>query len=156
MGYRSDVALVLSKKGRDDFFRYLSEMLKSLEPDKSNLDYESIKDSIEECSDLMLNQGKTLVNTNTSAKLWVWESIKWSISNNIAELKKEKATVVINSILTDISPDDYLFMRMGEDYEDVEVKGNFWNNPFHLMIEREFSYVDPAEKAKDTSMEGYD
>jgi len=39
-------------------------------------------------------------------------------------------------LLEELSDDDFYFVRVGEEFDDMENTGNFWYNPFGLEISR--------------------
>ena len=43
----------------------------------------------------------------------------------------------IESFLTSLEEKEYRFMRIGEDYEDVEIRGCFVDNPFEMELSRQ-------------------
>ena len=36
--------------------------------------------------------------------------------------------------MADLEVEDYLFFRVGEEIGDIEIKGEFWDNPFEFNI----------------------
>ena len=40
---------------------------------------------------------------------------------------------------------DYLFIRIGEELEDIDTRGSFWDNPFDLGISRSIIISDPTD-----------
>lgn len=36
--------------------------------------------------------------------------------------------------MADLEYEDYYFIRIGEDYDDIEVNGGFWDNPLGMRI----------------------
>ena len=38
--------------------------------------------------------------------------------------------------LKELDDEDYRFIRIGEDYDDTEVMGSFWDNPFDFELTR--------------------
>ena len=45
----------------------------------------------------------------------------------------------IENLLAELDWKDFLFIRIGEDYDDTEVRGDFWDNPFELGLTRKIS-----------------
>lgn len=43
--------------------------------------------------------------------------------------------------MEELDDEDFLFIRIGEDFEDIEILGRYWENPFNLDVVRtvEFS-----------------
>ena len=45
----------------------------------------------------------------------------------------------IADTIRELSDEDYHFIRIGEDYDDIDVRGTFLDNPFELSIQRSIS-----------------
>ena len=107
MGYRSDVAIALSKEAA----ALLKARLEAATPDERYLlDNADLHDTDEESGD----------------ELWRWHYVKWY--EEFAEV------AFIDNVLKELSDDDYLFIRLGENYDDVEIRGDFWGNVFELGV----------------------
>ena len=105
MGYRSDVAIALSKEAA----ALLKARLETATPDER---------------DLIDNPDRYEVDSKTEEALWRWHFVKWYEFTEVA---------FINNFLNELSDDDYLFLRLGESY-DVEIRGDFWGNVFELGV----------------------
>ena len=108
MGYRSDAALVLSKEAA----ALLKKRLEAATPDQRYL---------------LDNPDLYEVDSKTEEALWRWHVVKW-----YAETFAEVA--FIDNFLKDLSDDDYLFIRLGENFDDIELRGDFWGNVFELGV----------------------
>ena len=107
MGYRSDAALVLSKEAA----ALLKARLETATPDERYL---------------LDNPDRYEVDSKTEEALWRWHFVKWY--DEFTEV------AFINNFLNELSDDDYLFLRLGESYDDVEIRGDFWGNVFELGV----------------------
>ena len=111
MGYRSTVALCLTEKGYDSIIEALG--------------YEEEKRQ-KEVEDLFNTADERYLHTPTNHRLFVWKGIKWyEYYSDI--------NFVINEI-RELDYEDYRFVRIGEDSDDVEVSGFFTENPFNFDI----------------------
>ena len=119
MGYRSDVGLVLNRHG----VTVLNNRLKAADLSRSE------KDDIR---DLLRMADEHHKDANSGSEVWKWNCIKWYDS----ELYFFKEIKFIADTIKTLSEEDYRFIRIGEDYADVEVLGSYWDNPFGLDIER--------------------
>lgn len=119
MGYYSDVALTLTKKG-------LKELQESL--DAANITQKT-KDEVKE---LFKYSQKHSLDSSSGSKMWYWDSIKWY------DYEPEYFPEVdfISSFLNSLDSEEYLFLRIGEDLDDIETLGEYWDNPFDLGISR--------------------
>ena len=119
MGYRSDVGLVLSKHG----VSVLQNRLR--EADLS----ETVK---EEVLNLLTHADTHYKDETTGSEAWIWESIKWyeTESHYFQDVR------FVADTIRDLSEDEYYFIRIGEDYDDADVQGGFWDNPFGMTLER--------------------
>ena len=120
MGYRSDVALALSK-----------EAVRKLNMAIANADNEKSKAA----SQLLANPDKHLCDMDTGAELWSWKELKWCADY--------PDVAFIENFMDNIAEDDnYRFIRIGEDWDDAELEGYFLDNPFALHLCREISFED--------------
>ena len=117
MGYRSDVVLVLSQKGSD----LLKERVKELS--------EELK---EEVKDLFTCSEEHFVTTLENDELWYWTWFKW--------YSDYAAISFIETFLHELDDNEFVFMRIGEDYTDVEAYGGYYDNPFEVEIKRKISF----------------
>lgn len=120
MGYRSDVAIVLSK----DAITIFNNALDKAEPEKAAM-----------AKDLMNSADDIRTDTATGEQMWLWECIKWSSFYEDCGL--------VEQILNDLPFEEYLFCRIGEDYDDVERDGGLFENPFEIDIVR---YINVTPK----------
>ena len=107
MGYRSDVALALSK----DAAALLKKRLEAATPDER---------------DLIDTPDLYEVDSKTEEALWRWHDTKW--------YPEFVEVAFVNAFLENLDDDDYLFIRLGENYDDVEIRGDFWGNVFELGV----------------------
>lgn len=118
MGYYSDVALVLTPNGS----RELSLRLENI---SSN---EKLCESV---SMLFKNAHESYTN-DSGAKAWIWNGIKW-----YADFPKEFPEVeFVENLITDLNEEDYYFIRVGEDFDDNEIRGLWIDNPFCIYLSR--------------------
>ena len=70
--------------------------------------------------------------------MWYWDSIKWY------EFDPEYFPEIdfISSFLHSLKEDDYLFIRIGENLEDIETNGMYLGNPFNLGISRKIIAIE--------------
>lgn len=120
MGYYSDVTLALTKKGAAALKKRLSD---SSIPENAR----------KETKDLLENSSKHVRDERTGTEIWHWESIKWYA----CDPQHFPEVDFLESFLTELEEKDYRFMRIGESYDDVEVYGNFLDDPFGLRLYRQ-------------------
>ena len=127
MGYRSDVGLALTKKG-----------VKAL---NAKLAEESVSEELRESvMELLDDADQHYTDRNSGAELWYWESIKWY---DTLPLEYQNICCIMET-LANLKNEDYRFIRIGEDYEDTEVSGGFWENPFGFGLKREITFSAAA------------
>jgi len=107
MGYRSEVAVVIKKEVYETFVNGFSE--------KDKQDIASLIKYAEEYQ----NEYAVLLN---------WQDIKWYPDY-------EDVRAVMSS-LDNLSGDDYFFVRIGDDSDDTEMLGSWWDNTFDLSVQR--------------------
>ena len=120
MGYRSDVGLALSKAGA----LRLQEKLYAL--DKNS-------ESYIQTTHLLEYAHKHQKHDESEAELFLWDYLKWY--DNYPDVR------FIKDLMNELESDDFLFLRIGEDMNDNEEKGSFWDNPFELTILRTITSI---------------
>ncbi len=114
MGYRSDIGLCLSQKA------------------KQALDRMCAKNSDKRRIDEFLDEAKCHTHTESQTIAYHWTWTKWYTEFvEIAFLEK---------FMENLDDTEYLFIRIGESYDDVEYKGSFWENPLNMGLQREVSF----------------
>ena len=108
MGYRSDVAVALSKKAAA---RLKAKLKATKDKDKRYLfDHVDAHDTSE----------------STGQELWLRRNVKW--------YKGYTEVDFVTGFLNSLDEDDYLCIIVGEATCDVEITGNFWQNAFGLDV----------------------
>jgi hypothetical protein len=126
MGYRSDIGICFTARGYKEFSGKLAD-LKEEYPDPELYD---------KVLGLLTYADKRLEDVNGSV-LYVFENMKWY---TFAHNSDYSDVLWLQDTVTSIDDADYLFIRMGEDYDDVEMHGDYWYNPFELGIRHELEY----------------
>jgi hypothetical protein len=120
MGYRSDVGLALSKAGADS----LQKKLNSL--DKDSVIFFNV-------TELLKYAYKHQKHEETGAELFLWDYLKWY--DNYSDVR------FIEDLMVELEDEEFLFLRIGEDRNDNEERGSFWDNPFQLSILRTITSI---------------
>lgn len=117
MGYYSKVGLVLTKEANIKLQKELEE-IKGEEHELFN----GWRD-------------KFLTDEETGAVLYYWEAIKWYYEE----------CDWVNKFLDRTDSREYLFVRLGEDFDDLEEKGLFSDNPFDLRATAKLEFTGENE-----------
>jgi len=117
MGYYSDAGLALSRRG--------------IEKLEANL---SIADSRiqEEVENLFKYADEHFEDSATGAKIWHWKDIKWYTG----EPERFPEINFLEEFIDELDDEDFRFIRIGEEYDDNETRGAFWEETFELRIMR--------------------
>ena len=116
MGYYSDVALCLTKNGMDQLKTALSEAERN-----NHGNFAAIK---------MLIAGEpSKIDERTGAVDFLWKGEKWY--EEFAEM------AFVAKLMDSLPSEDFLFIRLGEDYDDIETRGSYQCNPQLVRITRE-------------------
>ena len=115
MGYYSDTALTLTKKGVEALSNKLT-------------DRETPEETRGEVQDLLSQADSHYTNSSSGAMVWHWAWNKWY--SDFSEV------AFVESLMHEMDDEDYLFIRIGEDYADTETRGCFWENPFGMELNR--------------------
>jgi hypothetical protein len=119
MGYRSDVGLALTRQG----VATLHEKLAAREVS------EDLRASVKK---LLAHAHRHYTDAASGAEVWYWEWIKWYDCYPCGY----QDICFIMDTLKELDDEDYRFIRIGEDYDDTEVRGSFWDNPFDFELTR--------------------
>lgn len=120
MGYYSDVALCLTKNGIDQLKTALAEAERD-NPDS----FAAIK--------MLIGGEPSKIDEGSGSAVFLWEGEKW-----YAEFDE----VAFVAKLTDCLPDqDFRFIRLGEDYDDIETRGSFCGKPFGMYAARKIAFL---------------
>lgn len=119
MGYRSDVCLALNKNG----MAVLKEKLAS----------EDITDKTRSEVEYLLSHADQHLDADSGAECWKWADVKWYDCDPVYYPEVD----FIEKLMADLDEEDYRFMRVGEDYDDLEVNGCYLDDPFGLTLRRE-------------------
>lgn len=126
MGYYSEVALVFTAKG--------AEILRSMIDDQELETAFQIKDFLERTTHTI---------DSSRAEFFHWDSVKWNL--------KFESVACINSVLEKLDDEDFLFIRIGEDFEDLEIQGRYWENPFNIDVVRTVEFSLPSTEESETN-----
>lgn len=118
MGYRSEVGLCLTKNGHEALLANLAKV--ESEPSKAT----DIATLLKFCNEKREQDG---------AAAWIWKWIKW--------YHEFQDVAFIEKLLAKLKEEDYLFIRVGEDDEDVECQGEYWDNPFGMSLVRGVAFA---------------
>ncbi len=120
MGYYSEVGLCLNKASHDKMLACLKEQ---------NEDIQS------EIQELLLDAERYQAHDkdNQETTLYHWSWLKWYTSYNEVKFMEDFLKSLTDD---DDSPLQYRFVRIGEEYEDIEVHGSYYENPFEMDLGR--------------------
>ena len=111
MGYRSHVGICLVQ----DAFNQLEAKIQTMP--------QALQDEVRS-----LFEDSEFTREDEGDRTWYWEGFKWYSSDpDIAFLK---------GYLSDLDDEQYLYVRVGENLDDVEYHGSFWDNPFGMCLTR--------------------
>lgn len=133
MGYRSTVALVLSADGVEALGKYMERLWEHDNRTESALaEY--------------LGEADVYKRDDKGNVFFLWDDVKWYcyLPEYEGPYHIERFVNTIGDIqdTCGLSSDDFLFIRLGDDIDDVHVMGNMWDNPFNVGIRREIVYDD--------------
>ena len=115
MGYRSDIGLALTQSAVQRMHQKLNTL------DKNSEAFSVI-------TDFIIYADKHHEDADSGAEAYLWECVKW--------YDDFKEVSFLEELMQELNEQDYLFIRTGEDYDDTEVQGYFWDNPFDLKLSR--------------------
>ena len=120
MGYYSDVALCLTKNGMDQLKTALAEA------EKNNPgNFAAIK--------MLIGGEPSKIDEGSGSVVFLWEGEKWY--DEFDEI------AFVGEFMDNLSHEDFLFIRIGEDYDDIETRGSFCGKPFGMYIARKIAFL---------------
>lgn len=128
MGYRSRLVLVLSKRAEEEFQRKLMEKEWYMIANGETHVLEFNKIAQDGALWFVNENSLTKINDNGD-KVYYWDWIRWYPDSNLSDN-------CLNSIIQSLSMKDYLFICLGEDVNDIELNGNYYDNSFGINFER--------------------
>jgi hypothetical protein len=114
MGYRSEVALCLSRENADAFHDYVIN---------------SLSDEAQAMIDSLLEYADSHYVHHDGDHLYVWSSLKTSCDDFVA----------LENAINTLDIEKYLILFIGEDEGDIHSDGSYYDNPFGLYVSRSFS-----------------
>ena len=118
MGYYSDVALKQKKNGMDQLKTALAEAERN-NPDS----FAAIK--------MLIGGEPSKIDEGSGSVVFLWEGEKWY--EEFAEM------AFVAKLMDSLPSEDFLFIRLGEDYDDIETRGSYRCNPQRVRITREIA-----------------
>ena len=125
MGYRSDVGLALTRLGVETLENRLAS------PDVG----EEVRKRIREFLDHAEKHAKDEKN---GEEAWYWDYLKWYTDDPVHFPEVD----FIEKLVAELAYEDFRFIRIGEDYDDTEMWGGFWENPFDMELGRYISFSE--------------
>ncbi|MBD5416515.1 MAG: hypothetical protein HDR50_02345 [Desulfovibrio sp.] len=120
MGYRSEVGLALTKKGVENLKQRLAN------PELSQEIREVVREFFD-CAD------KHAKDEEDGQEAWYWDYRKWYMGFPEVDF--------IEQLLSELPDEDFRFIRIGEDYDDTEMRGGFWDDPFGMELTRSITFA---------------
>lgn len=113
MGYYSDVALAFTGVTLNAFRKKLAGLAGKTREETDNLFRYAAKH-----------------HTDANSECWFWQEIKW-----YAECPEDFPDIdFVEKFLAGADEEEFYFVRCGEDYDDNEVRGLWWDNPFGITL----------------------
>ncbi|WP_288908613.1 hypothetical protein [uncultured Desulfovibrio sp.] len=113
MGYYSDVALCLTQNGMDQLKTALAEAEKN-NPDN----FAAIK--------MLIGGEPSKIDEGSGSVVFLWEEEKW--------YDEFDEVAFVGKLMDNLPHEDFLFIRIGEDYDDIETRGSYRCNPQRVRI----------------------
>lgn len=136
MGYRSDVVLLISLENYNNMIDYIPTFYNEIKSLYSNVRYfkfPSLEDFTKEIKNV-LEEGKDNEKALKNYILLRWYDIKWYNE----EFEDFYATSYIDRYIHNcLISNEYRFIRLGDDLNDIEVSGYLYTDECNISIKRE-------------------
>lgn len=123
MGYRSEVGLALTKEGVEAL------EIKLASPEIEEGDGQRIRE-------FFAYTDKHAKDEESGHEAWYWDYLKW-YDDDPAHFPEVD---FIEKLIVELPYEDFRFIRIGEDNDDTELRGGFWENPFDMELGRYISF----------------
>lgn len=120
MGYTSDVALVLRRRAARDLRAKIAGLDEGLAREVNEL----------------FDAAEHRVSSTGGEECWLWEGIRWSMEFPDVDF--------VENFMLRLRGGDYRFVRIGDDYSDIEDCGSFWDSPYDVGVSRKISFRSHA------------
>ena len=122
MGYRSEVGLALTKAGVASLTRKL----------------QTVSEERRTAAAAMLGYAEIhYIDGQSGAEAWGWSWLKW--------YPEFLDVSVIEELMDAVEYEDFRFIRIGEEDDDIETRGGFRENPFNMDLQRGISLEEPKQ-----------
>jgi len=88
-------------------------------------------------TDFFTYADKHFEDTDSGSEVYLWEYVKW--------YEELPDVGFIENLLAELDWSDFLFIRIGEELDDIHTRGGFWGNPFDLGINRSLILSNPTD-----------
>ena len=120
MGYYSEVGLVLTKKG-----------FEQMEAELTAVEDKALRNEIED----LLSSADCQHTASNGDHLWTWEWMKW--------YPEFREISWLETCLKAMANEDFYFLRIGEEHDDVFISGDCWDNTFKMGLSRSIYFDVP-------------
>ena len=125
MGFRSEVALSLSEQASKTLALVL------------------VSDTTPTLANKVMNFFNTAERqTAEGSELYIWKWVKWYDKEEIKFIDGFILNIE-NGFYGSLTSEDFYFIYIGDNLDDVEIKGGFMNNPFGVHLVRKIA-IDPT------------
>ena len=129
MGYYLEVALVLNEEAKELFDKHIDE----LDEDKKK-DFNTFIER------------KCKIYSIDGCYLYYWDYIKWFKHIPEVEIVEKFISTLENE--SDEGLLEFYFITVGENYNDVTIKGDFYINPFNVEVLQQIRFDKEAKSEK--------
>ncbi len=135
MGYYSEVGLCLNKVAHDKMLELLSQQNETLQAE--------VQEFLTYAEKFVVHEG-----SDDESVLYHWLWVKWYGSFSEVKFIEEFLEKLTDD---DDTPEQYRFVRIGEELEDIEAHGSFYENPFDMDAGRGVYISDSYKPQENTS-----
>ena len=129
MGYRSEVGLALTKEGVEAL------EIKLASPEIEEGDRQRIRE-------FFAYADKHAKDEERGHEAWYWGWYKWYPDDPVCFPEVD----FVEKLMAELVDDNFRFIRIGEYYDDIEVRGCFWENPFDMELGRYISFSEAGSR----------
>ena len=128
MGYRSEVGIVMTEYAVKKFREAIGKIEdKALE---------------EKIVEMLYCAEHHFVDKESGAEFYYWPHVKWYDASSFGYPEMQFVSKFFDTLDDDNKQEEYFYIRLGEDFEDTEYRGEYWSNPFDMYINHCIHFVN--------------
>jgi len=139
MSYYLCVGLVLTKNGVEKIKEAIENV--SINELMENNLHATRANIVHEARSTLTSADITYKDEETGSEVFYWKCVKWHPGS--------VRTTIIENVIDNLDSKNYLYIVIGEKFDDIHIEGSYYNNPFNMHLVRSINIEKPINNNKD-------